>query len=92
MIYSDHKLLISIFENPNLNCPESLERWRLRLISYDFQIRYRPGHDNSSDYMSRHSTVFVFEVQCSRFMAAQKHIKFHILQNVVNLGVNKHPR
>ena len=55
-IYSDHKPLVSIFENPNSNCPARLERWRLRLQSYDFQIRYRPGHDNPSDYtcMSRH--------------------------------------
>ena len=54
MIYSDRQKLISIFENPNSNCPARLERWRLRLQSYDFQIRYRPGHGNSSDHMSRH--------------------------------------
>ena len=28
-IYSDHKPLISIFENPNSHCPARLERWRL---------------------------------------------------------------
>ena len=49
MIYSDYKPLISIFENPNSHCSARLERWRLRLQSYDFQVRYRPGHDNSSN-------------------------------------------
>jgi hypothetical protein len=53
-IYTDHKPLVSIFQNPNSHCPARLERWRLRLQSYDFQIHYRPGHDNPSDYMSRH--------------------------------------
>jgi hypothetical protein len=53
-IYTDHKPLVSIFQNPNSHCPARLERCRLRLQSYDFQIHYRPGYDNPSDYMSRH--------------------------------------
>jgi hypothetical protein len=53
-IYTDHKPLVLIFHNPNSHCPARLERWRLRLQSYDFQIHYRLGHDNPSDYMSRH--------------------------------------
>ncbi|CAB3990014.1 Hypothetical predicted protein [Paramuricea clavata] len=40
--------------NPNSHCPARLERWRLRLQSYNFQIHYCPGHDNPSDYISRH--------------------------------------
>ena len=61
MIYSDHKPSVSIFENPNSNCPARLERWRLRLQSYDLQIGYRPEHDNPSDYMSRHP------INCAHF-------------------------
>lgn len=53
-LYTDHKPLEIIFENPRSNPPARLERWRLRLQSYNFQVKYRPGHDNPSDYMSRH--------------------------------------
>lgn len=43
-----------IFENPRSKPPARLERWRLRLQSYNFQAKYRPGHDNTLYYISRH--------------------------------------
>ena len=53
-LYTDHKPLEMIFGNLNSKPPARLERWRLRLQSYDFEVKYRPGHDNPSDYMPRH--------------------------------------
>ena len=76
MIYSDHNPLISIFENPNSNCPARLERWRLRLQSYDFQIRYRPGHDNPSDYMSRHPINHAHSTKVHESENSEQYIKF----------------
>ncbi|XP_052791587.1 uncharacterized protein K02A2.6-like [Mya arenaria] len=32
-----------------------MERWRLRLMPYQFVLEYRPGKTNPADYMSRHS-------------------------------------
>ena len=49
---TDHKPLIGIWQKTNL--PLRLARWALRLQSYDITLRYRPGHDNPADYMSRH--------------------------------------
>ena len=50
--YTDHKPLVGIWQKSNL--PLRLARWALRLQSYDIDLKYRPGHDNPADYMSRH--------------------------------------
>ena len=31
-----------------------IERWTLRLQSYDFDLKYKPGDDNPADFLSRH--------------------------------------
>ena len=57
-LLSDHKPLIHILGTQA--SPKSkrqslrLERWRLRLVTYDFTICYRKGDLNFSDYLSRH--------------------------------------
>ena len=57
-LISDHKPLIHILGTQA--SPKSkrqslrLERWRLRLVTYDFTIRYEKGALNVSDYLSRH--------------------------------------
>ena len=55
VIYTDHKPLLGIFKSQR---PASarIERWRLRLMPYQFELRYRPGKDdkNPADYTSRH--------------------------------------
>ena len=76
MIYSDHKPLISIFKNPNSHCPARLECWHLRLQSYDFQIRYHPGHDNPSDYMSRHPINYGHFTNVRESEKSEQHIQF----------------
>ena len=54
VLYSDHKPLELICNNPNSRPPARIERWFLRLHKYLFTVKYRPGKDNPSDYMSRH--------------------------------------
>ena len=54
VIYSDHKPLIPLYNNPRSKPPARIERWSLRLQPYDVEVRYRPGHDNPADYLSRH--------------------------------------
>ena len=53
-LLSDHKALQTIFNNPNSKPPARIERWRLRLQPYEFEVKYRPGKGNPADYMSRH--------------------------------------
>ena len=52
-VITDHKPLLGIFKTQNPATPR-MDRWKLRLMSYDCQLFYRPGHDNPADFMSRH--------------------------------------
>ncbi|XP_014666499.1 PREDICTED: uncharacterized protein K02A2.6-like [Priapulus caudatus] len=55
-LVTDHKPLEVIFNNPKSKPCAIIERWRLRLQPYDFTVEYRPGTENTADYMSRHPT------------------------------------
>ncbi len=54
-LITDHNPLVSIFNNHKDKQPLRLERWRLRLTTYDFKVKYRAGKSNIADYMSRHT-------------------------------------
>ena len=51
-VLTDHKPLEKIWQKSKP--PLRIERWGLRLQPYKLSIKYRPGVDNPSDYMSRH--------------------------------------
>ena len=53
-VYTDHKALVTIYENPKSKPPARIERWALRLQPYQLTVRYRKGEENPADYMSRH--------------------------------------
>ena len=53
-LITDHKPLELIYRNPKSRSSARLERWCLRLQDYTFQVKYRPGPANPSDYLSRH--------------------------------------
>ena len=72
IVVTDHKPLLGIV---NSQKPASLrmERWRLRLMPYQFTLEYRPGKNelNPADYMSRHPFK-----QPTRDNAAEAYIAF----------------
>ena len=53
-VISDHKPLEGIFNSVRARPNARIERWSLRLQSYDFVLRYKPGDDNPADFLSRH--------------------------------------
>lgn len=53
-VFSDHKPLVPIFNNPNSKASVRIEAWRLRLQRYDFTVKYIKGKFMPSDYPSRY--------------------------------------
>ena len=52
-LITDHTSLVHIYSNARSKPTPRLERWSLRLQTYDFQILYEPGASNIADLMSR---------------------------------------
>ncbi|RUS85862.1 hypothetical protein EGW08_006346 [Elysia chlorotica] len=54
-VTTDHKPLLGIIRSTK-PCSARMDRWRLRLMPYEFNLTYRPGKDeaNPADYLSRH--------------------------------------
>ena len=49
---TDHKALTQLNEKAQIN--KRCERWRLKILEYDFKVKYIPGSTNSMpDYLSR---------------------------------------
>ena len=55
-VITDHKPLIGIFKSHKPTSPR-IDRWKLRLMPYHYEIIYRPGKDdaNPADFISRHA-------------------------------------
>ena len=53
-VYTDHKALIHIMNNPKCNIPLRIERMMLRLQRYNFDWKFTKIDENISDYTSRH--------------------------------------
>lgn len=51
-LITDHKPLVSIFGDHARPCAR-IERWKLRLMAYDYKVIYRPGKSNLADPFSR---------------------------------------
>ena len=54
-IITDHKPLLSMFNNPRSQAPFRIERIRLKLQGFCYTVEHISGVSNHSDYLSRHS-------------------------------------
>ena len=55
-VRSDNKAMESIFNNSKPIQSARLERWRLRMVTYNFKVKFVSGKTNTADYISRHPT------------------------------------
>jgi hypothetical protein len=49
-LITDIRAVQLIFENPKSNPPLRIKRMALRLMSYDFTVRHKPGAENIADF------------------------------------------
>ena len=56
-MYTDHKPLVPMLNNPKKNSPFPVERIRLKLQGFKFTVKYLPGSKNPADYNSKHPTA-----------------------------------
>ena len=52
-LVTDHKPLQYIYNSARSKTTPRIERWALRLLSFDFRIVYKPGPQNIADPLSR---------------------------------------
>eukprot|EP00057_Strongylocentrotus_purpuratus_P001926 XP_003723494.1 PREDICTED: uncharacterized protein K02A2.6-like [Strongylocentrotus purpuratus] len=72
---TDHKPLVTIFNNAHSKPPTRIERWILKIQEYDFTVVYEPGKSNPADYLSRHPLPTT-ERTSREEKAAEQHINF----------------
>ena len=53
-VVTDHQPLVSLFNSPRKPGPFRVERMRLKLMGFSFNVVYKSGKWNPSDYLSRH--------------------------------------
>ncbi|XP_041471780.1 uncharacterized protein K02A2.6-like [Lytechinus variegatus] len=74
-VITDHRPLVSLFNNANSKPPTRIERWILKLQEYEFCVTYEPGKTNPADYLSRHPLPST-RTTSREEKAAEQHINF----------------
>ena len=87
-VYSDHKPLLTIFNNPRSKASTRIDNWRLRLQRFNFTVCYGKGSTNPADFMSRyvhHGIEAPDSVICE---SSEQYINF-ILQESMPRAISK---
>jgi len=56
-VISDHKPLVSLYNNPRKQAPARIENHRLKLQQYRMTLKYEKRSTNPTDYNSRHALL-----------------------------------
>ena len=73
-LFTDCKPVELILSNPKSRPPARIECWNLRIQDYDFEIVYKQGAQNPSDFLSRHT--FTDTTGKSQSSTADKYVNF----------------
>ena len=86
-VVTDHKPLVTLFNNPSSRPSARIERWLMELQQYRFTVEYKPGQSNPADYASRHP---VGDPESQAFESeAEEHVQFvakHAVPKAINLA------
>ncbi|KAK9700392.1 hypothetical protein QE152_g31283 [Popillia japonica] len=74
-LHTDHKLLVSILQNPKSNPSARIEKLLLRIQAYTFTTHHQKGSSNPADYISRHPTQHT-EYEQAKAQTVEEHVKF----------------
>ena len=75
-VYTEHKALVAIYDNPKSKPPARIEQWALRLQPYQLTVRYRKGEENPADYMSRHPPKQAAQPASRQEKVAEEYISY----------------
>lgn len=72
LVETDHKTLVSLFDKPLFKIPARLQRFMLRLQSYDISVMYKPGK-----YLHIADTLSRAPLSGTKFTEMDKEISLH---------------
>ena len=75
-VVTDHQPLVCLYNNPRRPGPFRVERMRLKLQGFNFNVVYRPGKHNPSDYTSRQPLSMAHSTKADR--VASKELEYHV--------------
>ena len=67
---TDHKPLLTLFNNPQAKLPPRVERMVMKMQNLDFTMVHIPGKTNVTDYMSRHPLPEVKKTTHDKYVRA----------------------
>lgn len=79
---TDHKPLLGLFgEHKSLpeHASPRVQRWAITLTAYDYQLKYRPGTENSADALSR--LPLKGKTQNSDYIPEEIEMLFNVIEN-----------
>lgn len=78
IVWTDHKALVPMFNNPASNLSIRIERWMLRKQAFDATVQYIPGNWNAADYLSRHPEKEATTLNSKQTKAAERYVNMVI--------------
>ncbi len=86
-LITDHQPLVSLLNKPLKKAPLRIERMPVKLMGFDFEVKYRPGKNNPADWSSRHPEILLSEShqeleQYVNLVMASKNMKAMTLDDV----------